>query len=103
MFTRKGANLTENARSHIHFQKSNALPLEPVPQNHFGPTDASKGHSFHGEHDGSWGEPEYNQIDKITLNVKKASHDEIRQNNKPRTTNEDKRHQRKLKRRCNIG
>ena len=31
-------------------------PLEPAPHNHVGPTDASKGHSSHGEHDGSWGE-----------------------------------------------
>ena len=37
------------------------LPLEPVPQNHFGPTDASKGHSSHGEHDGSWGEHGYHK------------------------------------------
>ena len=36
----------------------NVLPLETVPQNHFGPTDASKGHSSHG----SWGEHEYHKI-----------------------------------------
>ena len=53
--------LTENARSHIHFQKSNALPLEPVPQNHFGPTDASKGRCRHGDHDASLGEHEFHK------------------------------------------
>ena len=55
--------LTENARNHIHFQRSNALPLEPVPQNHFGPTDASKGHGSHGKHDGSQGEHEYHKTE----------------------------------------
>ena len=35
----------------ISKKKNNALPLEPVPQNHFGPTDASKGHCCHGDND----------------------------------------------------
>ena len=64
------------------------LPLEPVPQNHFGPTDTSKGHGSHGKHDGSGGEHEYHKteypsiaclsdIDKTRQNRKKARQDEI--------------------------
>ena len=40
------------------------LPLEPVPQNHFGPTDASKVHSCH---DGYWGEHEYHKTGYPTI------------------------------------
>ena len=49
-----------HARSYIHFGKD-LPPLEPVPQNHFGPTDTSKGHGSHGKHDGSCGEHEYHK------------------------------------------
>ena len=35
--------------------------MEPAPQNHFGPTDAAKGHGSHGKHDGSCGEHEYHK------------------------------------------
>ena len=49
-----------SARSYINFGKD--LPtLEPVSQNHFGPTDASKSHGSHGKHDGSCGEHEYHK------------------------------------------
>ena len=47
---RKGANVTENARSHINCRKCTAKE-EPAPENHFGPTDASQGRTGYAEND----------------------------------------------------
>ena len=71
------ANIVENeppgdhffhahARSYINVRKD-LPPLEPVPQNHFGPTDTSKGHGSHGKHDGSCGEHVYNKTGYLSI------------------------------------
>ena len=57
------------------------LSLEAAPQNHFAPTDASKGHSSHEEHDGSWGEHECHRtryLDDLCI----SENDKTRQNRK---------------------
>ena len=77
------------------------LPLEPVPQNHFGPTDASKGHSSHGEHDASRGEHGYHKTGYPTIALCFGNRqDETKQKEgktrKSRTADQDKRSQYKI-------